>query len=286
VFATAEDNPAIMQDKSYMNYLESIKDSDPELYKQWRHGSWESFQLKGSVYGDLIDEAYEQKRITTFPIDPHTPVHGLWDLGWDDSTAIWLFQKNQGYIYFVGYYENSQQKLAHYYEELNRLAQERGFSLGNQYVPHDARQTELITGISKLVHLQQLFGANRVHLNFDGTKTPSKHEGIQGTKKIIATSYFHTEYCEFGLERLKMYRRKFNPSLNKFSEDPIHDEFSHGADALRTGASVIYGPKLFSLEENKPRYTMDELSTLSQMKYYKENPKELKKMIREYTRKL
>lgn len=284
--AKLEDNPYLLQDDKYLNTLESLKEVDPDKYKQWRFGSWESFQLKGSVYGDLIDLAYKQGRVKYFPIDPNLPVSGIWDLGWDDSTAIWLFQLVGDVPHFVGYYENSQEKLIHYYDTLMALARERGFSLGNQYVPHDARQTELITGVSKIDYLKKHFGYNQVHLNFDGGKIPGTHEGIDATKVLVSKSVFHQEYCEYGLQRLKMYRRKFNPSLNTFSKDPIHDEYSHGADALRTGATVLFGVKASTLRRVAKTHSLQDVATLSQMSYYKSNPRELKKIIREVSKNL
>jgi len=42
--ATIEDNPALMADKGYIQYLEGLKLTDPNLYKAWRHGDWSVFE--------------------------------------------------------------------------------------------------------------------------------------------------------------------------------------------------------------------------------------------------
>lgn len=271
--ARIEDNPILMKaDPDYINYLESIKQSDPDLYKQWREGDWTSFQLKGSIYAQLLDAAQAQGRITKFPIEPQIPVEGLWDLGIDDAMAIWLFQRVGNEVRFVGYYENIDEGFEHYYQELKSMASERGFILGTQYTPHDSSVRELGTGISRLDSLKKLFGQTMVEQVVP--PWPRKdwvHEGINGVKRIIATSYFHADYCEAGLDRLRMYRRKWNPQLNKYYDQPLHDEFSHCADALRTGATVIVPGAIH--EDKADEMSLQDLATLSNYDYYKNNPK-------------
>jgi hypothetical protein len=36
-----------------------------------------------------------------------------------------------------------------------------------------------------------------------------------------------------GLEALAHYRRQYNTRLNEFTATPVHDVYSHGADAFR-----------------------------------------------------
>lgn len=276
--ASIEDNKILLQaDPEYVKYLESIKETDPDLYEQWRHGDWTSFQLKGSIYGSIIDNMYQQGRVKNFPIEPSIPVNGLWDLGMDDAMAIWLYQQVGRETRFVGYYENMDEGFDHYYHVLNDLARERSFILGVQYIPHDGRVRELSTGVSRLQTLKNMFGQDKVRLNMsEGSKAPPVQDGIEGVKRILATAYFHADYCGNGLDMLKMYRRKWNEQLNTYYKDPMHDEFSHCADALRTGATVIVPG---SLGENpEERMSMQELANLEQFDYYRQNPRELRRM--------
>lgn len=276
--SSIEDNPSLLSTPGYMQYLESIKETDPELYKQWRYGDWTSFQLKGSVYGDLIDKAYADNRIIRFPIEPSIPVNGLWDLGMDDAMAIWLYQQVGKEVRFIGYYENMDEGFQHYYDVLKEIARDRNFTLGIQYIPHDGRIRELGTGVSRLSVLKDLFGEENVMLNMsEKSPIPAVHDGIEGVKRIINTSYFHADYCEKGLDQLKMYRRKWNEKMNVYLKDPVHDEFSHCADALRTGATIITPGTLG--EWGKKVITPAQLNTLSNMTYYRNNPKELKRLL-------
>jgi hypothetical protein len=276
--SSVEDNPSLLNTPDYMQYLESIKESEPELYKQWRYGDWTSFQLKGSIYGDLIDKAYKDNRVIRFPIEPSVPVNGLWDLGMDDAMAIWLYQQVGREVRFIGYYENMDEGFSHYYEVLNQLAKDRNFVLGVQYIPHDGRVRELGTGVSRISTLRDLFGEDNVQLNMaEKSAIPAEQDGIEGVKRILATAYFHADFCEKGLDMLKMYRRKWNEKMNVYLEKPVHDEFSHCADALRTGATVLIPGALG--EWGKKVITPSQLNTLSQMTYYQNKPRELRKLM-------
>ena len=50
----------------------------------------------GSYYGKWLDEALQDDRICRVTYDPRLPVYTCWDLGMDDYTAIWWFQRSPG----------------------------------------------------------------------------------------------------------------------------------------------------------------------------------------------
>jgi phage terminase large subunit len=50
----------------------------------------------GSYYGKLMDDAEREGRITAVPHDPALKVWTSWDIGIDDSTAIWCAQITRG----------------------------------------------------------------------------------------------------------------------------------------------------------------------------------------------
>ena len=68
----------------------------------------------GAYYGKLLARAADEGRITGVPYDPAAPVFTAWDLGMDDSTAIWVAQCVGREIHLIDYYEANGQPLAHY----------------------------------------------------------------------------------------------------------------------------------------------------------------------------
>ena len=63
----------------------------PEQYEQEYECSFTA-AIIGAYYGKLLADADDTGRITRVPYDPAYPVHTAWDLGINDSTAIWFAQ--------------------------------------------------------------------------------------------------------------------------------------------------------------------------------------------------
>jgi phage terminase large subunit len=75
----------------------------------------------------------EQKRVCNVPVDPMLKVHTVWDLGWNDSTAIIFVQRHLSELRVVDYLEDSHRTLAEYAAELRR----RDYSYGTHWLPWD-----------------------------------------------------------------------------------------------------------------------------------------------------
>lgn len=62
--------------------------------------------ITGAVYGKWISEAEAAGRFKRDIYDQSLPVHSAWDLGFDDSTSIWLWQQSGKEVRLIDYYEN------------------------------------------------------------------------------------------------------------------------------------------------------------------------------------
>jgi hypothetical protein len=49
--------------------------------------------------------------------------------------------------------------------------------------------------------------------------------------------------CEQGIRRLDNYKKTWNGTLGCWRDEPAHDDASHGADALETGARGFEPPR-------------------------------------------
>ena len=61
----------------------------------------------GRVLGQGMNAAEREGRIGTVDIVRDLPVHTAWDLGVDDTMAIWCFQVAPGALHIVDYYESA-----------------------------------------------------------------------------------------------------------------------------------------------------------------------------------
>ena len=105
----------------------------------------------GHSYGKQIQQARDEDRITMLNINRELPCNTAWDIGIGDSSAIWTFQVlGNGKLHFIDYYENHGVGLHHYLTYLDNFRSKHNIIWGNHYVPHDMRNREFSSGISRM----------------------------------------------------------------------------------------------------------------------------------------
>ena len=197
-------------------------------YAQEYECSWQA-ALKGAYFSAELAEARQQGRVTKVPAVPHLPVHTWWDLGMDDSTAIWFTQDVGREIHLIDYYEGSGEGLAHYRDVLDRLKRECGYRYGDHHGPHDLAVRELGTGKSRVET------AFEMGLRFSVVpRVEHKADAIQAARNLLTQVWIDETRCARGLVCLDAYRKEWDDKLQVFREKPLHDWSSHAADALMT----------------------------------------------------
>ena len=177
---------------------------------------------KGAIYSAEVEKAYENGQVRNVPYDPALPVHTVWDLGWNDSMSIILVQKSASELRVIDYIEDSHRTLAWYVAELGKL----GYVYGDDWLPHDGNQKDYRTGKSAHEILRAL-GRRTKHIPLHKV-----NDGIRMARMAFPRVYFDKDRASKLIESLKRYRRQINPATGEPGE-PVHDEYSHGADAFR-----------------------------------------------------
>lgn len=181
--------------------------------------------IQGAWYAKEMAAVKVENRITRVPIDRALPVDTDWDLGVDDSTAIVFTQSlRTGEIRVVDYYEASGEGFPHYI----RVLADKGYTYGKHYPPHDIAVRELGTGKSRKETAASL------GLRFeDPMPALPVTDGINAARLLLASCWFDEGRTGPLVEALRNYRKAWNQRLNEFTGTPVHDRFSHGADAFR-----------------------------------------------------
>ena len=197
----------------------------------------------GSYYGKLIEKAENEGRIGNVQWEPQIPVQTWWDLGIDDSTAIWFAQVLGREIRLIDYYENSGVGLDHY----AKVLKDKDYVYGQHMLPHDVQVHELSTGKSRFAFL--------AGLGIRGTvvRKHSVEDGINSVRSIIPRCWFDRTKCARGIEALRQYRQDWDDRLKAFKGRPLHDWSSHSSDAFRYGAFSIR-PAEVEWVRGVPRY--------------------------------
>jgi len=185
--------------------------------------------VQGSIYGSLVDDLEEAKRIGGVPHDPAHLVHTSWDLGFTDATAIIFFQQINHNIHIIDYYENEKEALPHYAEVLK----EKDYIYGVHYGPHDIEQTDFSSG-----HTRREVAYN-YGIKFRVVNRTSLEDGIHAVKMILPRCKINSDNCSDLLIALRHYHRKYNDKERVYKIKPVHDFSSHPMDALRCLATGI-----------------------------------------------
>lgn len=233
---------------------------DEQSIEEFKKSGWSSNQIqqefycsftaaiRGAYFADELDVAEQEDRIRNFPIDPSLPVYTYWDLGHHDSTAIWLVQKLHEEIRCIAYYENNLQPLSHYINWLYDFRDQHRVVYAMHYGPHDVTSKHFSTGKSTMDIAWELgFQFERV------PRCSDKRAEIDNARFILSRCWFHEENCRRGLRCLREYHMPYNASMQTYSDHPVHDWASHGADAFLTLCQTIdhkYNPH-FSISSNR-----------------------------------
>lgn len=228
---TWRDNPWIPT--VLLKEMEDLKKRDYETYLN----VWEGFTrqvLEGAVFAKELQRAQVENRICKVPWNRETPVDTFWDLGRRDMTCIWFAQRVAMQYRILEYYEDSGEDIQAYLRQL----QSRDYTYGTHWLPHDAKAKRIGQARTIEQAVRAIFASVRVV-----PRIPHKVNAINAARVIFPNCYFDEKACADGLGRLRHYRYRVQDG--QLSEEPLHDESSHGADAFMTLAQ--------SLKETKPK---------------------------------
>lgn len=180
--------------------------------------------VPGSYYGALIGRAREEERILDLPYDPDTPVITAWDIGVDDYTAIWFLQEYGNRVNAIDYYETSG-------EGADAIVRdgifEKPYKYSRHQLPHDVMVREW--GAGAKTRRETLMNLGVKPLMVGVAMDPA--DRINAVRRLLPIMYFDRQKCSVGLDRLRNYHRQWNQNRSQYV-GPMHDENSHGADAM------------------------------------------------------
>lgn len=188
--------------------------------------------VPGAYFGEQINLIQEKGQICRVPYDRQFKVSTMWDLGMDDYTSIWFFQRvSPRRFNIIDFYETGDVGLDVIVPEAFRTNDKKHWQYDMHYLPHDVEVRELgAGGRSRRESLHQL-GMRPIRVGV--ARDPA--ERINASRKMLPFCWFDEKKCAEGIEHLKQYRKNFNKSLGVYT-GPKHDKHSHASDAFGEGA--------------------------------------------------
>jgi phage terminase large subunit len=219
------DNPWFPEvlEKERLHAMATMK---PEDYAHIWEGQCKP-AVEGAIYFDAMSATINGNRIREVPHDASLKTHVVFDLGMSDAMTLILVQKVASEIRVIHYIEGTQRILADYSAELRGLKlDDQPMNWGNLYLPHDGFHVRHQSGKDDASILRGL--------GWDVQPVPNTgiNTGIDRAREMFPRVYFNKDRTQRLVECLKRYRWNINSKTGE-AVAPLHDSFSHGADAFR-----------------------------------------------------
>lgn len=221
-----DENPFFQQTALPAEMLHARRTMSAEQYNHiWRGECLPA--VDGAIYFKAMAAAQENDQIRSVIHDPMLKTHVIMDLGFNDATAIILAQVVRSEVRIIHYIEGNQRTLSDYHAELRGLRfNGQAVNWGTMCLPHDGFAKRHQTGTSDAEVMQRL-GWSVSQVPNEGVRM-----GIERARELFPRLFIDKK-CERLIECLKRYRWRPTNANGGESASPLHDEFSHGADALR-----------------------------------------------------
>ena len=218
---------------------DALKHRDSQAYNV----VWEGLcrqTVDGAIFAREMQLAELDGRITKVNYDATKPVHAIFDLGWSDATAIWFLQFVGMETRLIRYIEGNQQTMSDYLAKMQTF----GYMYDTLWLPHDAENKTLAANGRSIEEIVRNAGYKTKII----PRTPIM-DSINAARTLFTNMWFDRENCHEGLQCLRHYRYDVDPDTKQFSKTPLHDNYSHGADAFRYIGLMVNEPR----QARKPR---------------------------------
>jgi hypothetical protein len=228
--------------------LERIRDTylkrfgNDRMFEQEYYCSFEEMDA-AAVYGEAYMTLVKDDRIHDFNLNPGHPVYVAFDIGssgmQSDATSWIAFQWYNNRLFLFDCGEGHGKALPDYVDDLQ--AKPYFNKIAMIILPWDGEHHEKAVNTTPADMMRQRFGNVAVLAKSNKVwKIPGARSGdytiitdIQQTRMALYNTVIHATNCQWLAECLENYKYSFNNRLQMWSEQPVHDKYSHMMDALR-----------------------------------------------------
>lgn len=206
---------------------------DEDFLQQEYYCSFAGSQ-SGSYYGSLVRKAWEEKRFGRVPFDPKLGVHTSWDLGRGDDTVIGFWQELFRERRLIDSVIDHGKGPVDYAAVLSERARHEGYRYLGHKMPHDADVKRMEAKLS----IKQQFEAVKVR-PITIVEKLSIQTGISAVRTMFPVLYIDEHRGDNAkvIVALTQYHKKYDEEKQQYSDEPVHDKYSHPADMVRYEAT-------------------------------------------------
>ena len=203
--------------------------------------------IANAIYGLEMDGLRKADHIKLVATDPGVCLDFFFDIGHSlsgDDWAAWGLQFSGRDVLALDSFSNTGKLPAFYAAKILEICEARKVGLGWVYLPHDGSRQDR-NGRSVKDELEAA-GINRIKIV---PRTPNIWDGINALRARLPRFYINHEGCSkgwtlgdmdmpSGIDALDFYTKKQDVTTGLITDVPVHNQFSHLADALRTYAEA------------------------------------------------
>lgn len=209
--------------------------------------------MVGSIFGRQMAQLRDGGKIGTVPHDPLFSVDTFWDMGRDGMPVIFA-QMIGGEPRIIDYEIEIGADLG----TMAKLILSKPYVYGEHVLPHDGRARSLDTGKSRQETLQSL-GLRNVRI----LEKHAKADSINAARVTLPRCRIDRTKCEDLIKALDAYQWKWDEQHQIFSQTPLHNWASHGADAFQTLALGIQEPHQRHFPSDLPQGAVTDFDVFS-----------------------
>lgn len=201
-----------------------------DMKREYPSTADEAFETsnEGAWYREQFDMLRRDRHLCRVPYEPSVPVNTFWDLGSNDTTAIWFHQLVGPEHRFLRFHEANGRTLDYFVKYMK----DTGYNWGKHYLPHDGDHKRLQSGF-KNRSIKEMLEDLTVRDIEIVPRIEDVTVGINQTRMALSSAYFDQENCKEGLDHLEKYSKEWDLNRGCWKDYPRHDKHSNAADALR-----------------------------------------------------
>lgn len=257
-FRECEKRGVVLDEQQKLWYAEKRRTatgakSMKEEYPTFEEECWQNIP-EGSIYGREIEQAKSEYRIVPFLAAKDYPVHTFSDIGAPINTATWLAQITPFEVRLVDVLFDVEMTTEQRAAWLRTLT----WDYGSHYFPHDAESATDSEGQTPIQKFRRVFGPGCIIV----PKIHNIWTGISDTQANFPRFKFRADMSlqhdpkapfplapgdcllrmKLAVDALARYRFIRESSTGIQKNEPVHDRYSHLADALRQlGQTLVSG---------------------------------------------
>jgi hypothetical protein len=217
-------------------YVKKSDQQQGDMKREYPSTPREAFEqaVEGAYYSKQMAALRKRGGIGDYPFDPRFQVHVAWDIGRDDTNALWFIQEVAGGIpRAIHYYEDHGESIQFYINYILDWRRDNPSAiLGTNYMPHDAEVVDYSRedGLERIEVVRE--AGLRAELVDKVDSLDDLGEGHQAVRDLLGLLEIDAEECEKGIKCLDHYQKEWDDKGGTWKNRPLHNWASHGAKAL------------------------------------------------------